>query len=556
MPTVNALTVAESLVNGGIYDGYTYGYNANQLVCSTFITEVLDHQDLQNSTLTSSQQSRINVNLGGADFNPLVENNDISIQGAPQCIVENGWGVSITLAQMQPGDFIQYWTRNSNGVWYTGHSVIAANGDAGLANAPCKNEDGSFRLYGFHSSTNGPGYINVQLQDSLTGLALNNRRVYISRYGVTRLPRLFFSIACPKVNARLPAGGRRTSGSSDVPELTPVIRSSFHRAAQTFKTEVKAGPDFDASQGDIFKFYGDDDNVNTLEIFKMKWAELVALSSAKSGLFVTHQGCIFSHASSDEMGCKISVLGEDIPYGLTIHHTFLDEWSTTVDKYLQTRKPAKGFNDGLEFSKRVPFGIEVCAHASCPDENCNVNASAFLAKMYSGLSCLKKGNLKRKQECSADKCYCWATLSREDISSLTKLNWSSDGLLRVSACNSGVKLIRGWSPASEFSKQQSVDVEGEVGWSFFSEDNENYITIDNGKDWEDNGLIFGWGAFANPSDVTTGSVYLRAYNRGGNSVTGTAYELWTEATGIPLPASSEWGYRRAIPRFVEVPPND
>ncbi|HIO57307.1 MAG TPA: hypothetical protein EYN30_01335, partial [Candidatus Poseidoniales archaeon] len=87
MPTVNALTVAESLVNGGIYDGYTYGYNVNQLVCSTFITEVLDHQDLQNSTLTSSQQSRINVNLGGADFNPLVENNDISIQGAPQCIV-------------------------------------------------------------------------------------------------------------------------------------------------------------------------------------------------------------------------------------------------------------------------------------------------------------------------------------------------------------------------------------------------------------------------------------------------------------------------------------
>ena len=47
MPTVNALTVAESLVNGGIYDGYTYGYNVNQLVCSTFITEVMFHYNHQ-----------------------------------------------------------------------------------------------------------------------------------------------------------------------------------------------------------------------------------------------------------------------------------------------------------------------------------------------------------------------------------------------------------------------------------------------------------------------------------------------------------------------------
>ena len=140
---------------------------------------------------------------------------------------------------------------------------------------------------------------------------------------------------------------------------------------------------------------------------------------------------------------------------------------------------------------------------------------------------------------------------------------------------------------------QKVETHGEVGWSYFSTNNDIFSEIDNDKNWDDDGLLFGWGAFdpAQPGGdatiVGTGSpptpgVYLRAFNRRGNTAyLGDCWHIIRAAAAIPADGMvggsqainpwlgsqigavfnvvsqwSDFAYNSAIPRFVEVPDND
>lgn len=89
-----------------------------------------------------------------------------------------------------------------------------------------------------------------------------------------------------------------------------------------------------------------------------------------------------------------------------------------------------------------------------------------------------------------------STLTRDMIRVLPKLNWDEKGKLELFGCNTGRIREFDWCPASAFASAQHVTTTGEMGFAYFSQDKEKYITI------------------------TTGSkqVYLRAYMKGYNQM--------------------------------------
>lgn len=70
------------------------------------------------------------------------------------------------------------------------------------------------------------------------------------------------------------------------------------------------------------------------------------------------------------------------------------------------------------------------------------------------------------------------TLTREEITSLPKLNWDEqNGLLVLHGCNTGLIGGRSWAPAQEFAKSQKIKTEGQSGFSYFSQSDKQYIEI-------------------------------------------------------------------------------
>jgi hypothetical protein len=84
----------------------------------------------------------------GAKLGELVEQATPRTKGVQAAIVSDGLGRAISAADIQPGDFAQYWMKSSTG-WF-GHAAIVervyeANGEQRM------------KLYGAHQSINGVG---------------------------------------------------------------------------------------------------------------------------------------------------------------------------------------------------------------------------------------------------------------------------------------------------------------------------------------------------------------------------------------------------------------
>ncbi len=82
------------------------------------------------------------------------------------------------------------------------------------------------------------------------------------------------------------------------------------------------------------------------------------------------------------------------------------------------------------------------------------------------------------------------TLTRGEIRSLPKLNWDDkNGLLVLRGCNTGLSgshlfgLIgkRNWTPAREFAKSQKVKTIGQAGFSYFSQNENKHVEINQGS---------------------------------------------------------------------------
>lgn len=73
------------------------------------------------------------------------------------------------------------------------------------------------------------------------------------------------------------------------------------------------------------------------------------------------------------------------------------------------------------------------------------------------------------------------TITRGEIVKLEKLPWTTDGLLILSGCNSGLVGARGWAPSGVFAESQRVKTTGQAGFAYFSENKDSYIEIDQSK---------------------------------------------------------------------------
>ena len=88
------------------------------------------------------------------------------------------------------------------------------------------------------------------------------------------------------------------------------------------------------------------------------------------------------------------------------------------------------------------------------------------------------------------------TLTPGMIASLPKLDWSSKGFLELFGCNTARLQLPNWCPASVFAKKQGVVAFGEMGFAYFSENEDIYEEISSNSK----------------------NVYLGAFKRGWNVV--------------------------------------
>jgi hypothetical protein len=89
-------------------------------------------------------------------------------------------------------------------------------------------------------------------------------------------------------------------------------------------------------------------------------------------------------------------------------------------------------------------------------------------------------------------------LTQQDIAGLAKIKWGFYGSLQLYGCNTGVSSLRGWCPAQEFADRQEIRVSGEMGWAYFSRQEDKY----------------------EPTEGTDRNIYLHAYRRGKNDPLG------------------------------------
>lgn len=163
----------------GVFRGWTYGAYSSvkkQVDCTTFISAVMDTlvsrrgisytNEMYRDVLINHPDLGRNVVLAGPDPE------DPRYAGVVYALEKYGLGYPVRdVSKVQPGDFIQYWVRGSNGKWF-GHASLIES----LRMDP---KDGRYkaRIYGSHKSMNGIAVSGFELL-----LEGKDRIVYIGRF--------------------------------------------------------------------------------------------------------------------------------------------------------------------------------------------------------------------------------------------------------------------------------------------------------------------------------------------------------------------------------------
>ena len=156
------------------FNGFSYGDSIceKQVNCVQFSAAVVER--LMGRPLTGAECDAILIRYDFEDLNKAIQDRDAKTRGVQYalCAILKR-GIEAPPMDVQPGDFIQYWIRKSDGSW-TGHSAIVAKViNRGQA-------DVRVALYGSHKSTNGIATTDFG-GDGLS-LVGDDRRVYIARY--------------------------------------------------------------------------------------------------------------------------------------------------------------------------------------------------------------------------------------------------------------------------------------------------------------------------------------------------------------------------------------
>lgn len=166
----NPLDVAKDLAETK-YDGWTYGSNAanQQVDCVQFVLAVVEK--LHGEPLPQSTRTRIKMSDVPPNTQVLVPANDSRTKGVQQALVDIDHGTVVSNADVQPGDFVQYWMKDGKGNW-AGHSAVVAEVLKDSAGTPNR-----IRIYGAQSSDGG-----IALYDTPIRLSGGGRKMYLVRY--------------------------------------------------------------------------------------------------------------------------------------------------------------------------------------------------------------------------------------------------------------------------------------------------------------------------------------------------------------------------------------
>jgi hypothetical protein len=167
----NPLDVARDLA-ATKYDGWTYGSSAanQQVDCVQFVLATVEK--LHGRPLPRATRTRILISdVASADVPVLVPDDDSRIKGVQQALVDIDHGTVVSTADVQPGDFVQYWMQRRDGSWM-GHSAVVAEVLNNAAGTPER-----IRIYGAQSSDGG-----IALHNDPIRLSGGSRKMYLVRY--------------------------------------------------------------------------------------------------------------------------------------------------------------------------------------------------------------------------------------------------------------------------------------------------------------------------------------------------------------------------------------
>ncbi len=159
------------------FSDWSYGSKASekQIDCVQFLVAAIEH--LRGEQLPATTRKGVLIALPEeqlAKLAELVEAGEPSIRGVGSALPEAGMGRVISLAEAQPGDFVQFWMKRASGKWEGHAALIEAIEQVPVEGGPPVR---GARLFGSHKSTGGIGTAD----DPLRLIEGKNRRIYIAR---------------------------------------------------------------------------------------------------------------------------------------------------------------------------------------------------------------------------------------------------------------------------------------------------------------------------------------------------------------------------------------
>ena len=137
----------------GKKDGFQgYGEGKDQYVCTTFAQEILGRAGYK---LTGMTKGQINIALSAKEkerLGKLVREGDPRTKGIVTALVNSKQGVEISIDQLEPGDFVQYWSSYSSGHVVQVREVL---------------KPGIIMAHGSHKSTRGVATLEVNLNTKI-----------------------------------------------------------------------------------------------------------------------------------------------------------------------------------------------------------------------------------------------------------------------------------------------------------------------------------------------------------------------------------------------------
>lgn len=143
----------------------------DKYVCTTYVAKILKDAGYE---INKAVSRRINMtDVSKSEIKKLLEKNDPKIKGVVTALVESGQGKEISIAELQPGDLVQWWTPTKTSGF--GHVVIVKE-----VLPKAKNGQWWMVVHGSHYSKGGVTDMRVQLLRK-GGKPITNKKFFCVR---------------------------------------------------------------------------------------------------------------------------------------------------------------------------------------------------------------------------------------------------------------------------------------------------------------------------------------------------------------------------------------